>query len=189
MHACFALCMPRTLLCVPLGSGGFRPTLPNTELPPDILLWWLSLGLSWYYKLYSVMPRVMPPVLRTRAQAPASPMAPPGSTCTHQTGHQPAYGCSSGLGIAERDVGITFGGAGICPLLLARLAPSFDAYLDLSESAAHELDAHADASWGDRNIYPKWTHPHLRRCGCPTPSEENLTTSLVGRRLHHVHGV
>ena len=131
----------------------------------------------------------LPLVLRPRAQAPASPMAPPGSTCTHQTGHQPAYGCSSGLGIAERDVGITFGGAGICPLLLARLAPSFDAYLDLSESAAHELDAHADASWGDRNIYPKWTHPHLRRCGCPTPSEENLTTSLVGRRLHHVHGV
>tara|TARA_B110000046_G_C13021457_1_gene411460 strand:- start:974 stop:4489 length:3516 start_codon:yes stop_codon:yes gene_type:complete len=51
----------------------------------------------------------------------------------------------------ERDVGITFGGAGMSAT--PRLSGSFDAYLDLSEPAAQELDAHADASWGDRNIY------------------------------------
>ena len=51
----------------------------------------------------------------------------------------------------ERTVGITFGGAGMTAS--SRLAGSFDVKLDLDAPAGSELDAHADASWGDRNIY------------------------------------
>ena len=51
----------------------------------------------------------------------------------------------------ERRVGITFGGAGMSAT--PTLSGSFDAHVDLSEPAGAALDAHADATWGDRNIY------------------------------------
>ena len=65
----------------------FPPILPNTVLPPG----------HFVVVVVVVLYFVMPPVLRTRAQEPASSMAPPGSTCTHQ----PAYGCSSGPTVGQ----------------------------------------------------------------------------------------
>ena len=52
---------------------------------------------------------------------------------------------------AERDVGITFGGAGMTTT--PRLEGSLKANIDLSEPAPGALEAHADATWGDRNLY------------------------------------
>ena len=51
----------------------------------------------------------------------------------------------------ERDVGITFGGAGMTTT--PRLEGSLKAHIDLSEPASGALEAHADATWGDRNLY------------------------------------
>ena len=47
--------------------------------------------------------------------------------------------------------GITFGGAGITGA--ARLGGAMRAEIDLSEPAPQQLEAHADATWGDRNVY------------------------------------
>ena len=51
----------------------------------------------------------------------------------------------------ERDVGITFGGAGMTTT--PRLEGSLKAHIDLGEPAPGALEAHADATWGDRNLY------------------------------------
>lgn len=52
---------------------------------------------------------------------------------------------------AEKHIGITYGGAGLAasPRLDARLA----AHIDISEPAPSNLVAHADSTWGDRNVY------------------------------------
>ena len=51
----------------------------------------------------------------------------------------------------ERDVGLTYGGGGLSsqPVLEGVMG----ANIDLSEPAQAELAAHADATWGERNIY------------------------------------
>ena len=51
---------------------------------------------------------------------------------------------------AERDIGITYGGTGAST---TRLAGSLEAHIDLDGSADAALIAHADATWGDRNLY------------------------------------
>jgi len=51
----------------------------------------------------------------------------------------------------ERDVGITFGGGGLAAAPV--LEGSLKAHIDLDGSPAAELTAHADATWGDRNVY------------------------------------
>ena len=51
----------------------------------------------------------------------------------------------------ERDTGITFGGAGLAKS--PRLGGHLCAHIDLSEPAPSALEAHADATWGDRNLY------------------------------------
>ena len=48
----------------------------------------------------------------------------------------------------ERDIGITFGGA-----LTARLDGRVSANVDLWQPAPASLEAHADATWGDRCVY------------------------------------
>ena len=48
----------------------------------------------------------------------------------------------------ERDAGITFGGA-----LTARLDGRVSANVDLWQPAPASLEAHADATWGDRCVY------------------------------------
>ena len=48
----------------------------------------------------------------------------------------------------ERDTGITFGGA-----LTARLDGRVSANVDLWQPAPATLEAHADATWGDRCVY------------------------------------
>ena len=52
---------------------------------------------------------------------------------------------------AERDVGITFGGAGLA--VHHRIDGALHANIDLTEPAPSELAAHADATWCDRNVY------------------------------------
>jgi len=52
---------------------------------------------------------------------------------------------------AERFVGITYGGAGLFGG--QRLSGAIAAHIDVSEPAGLDLEAHADASWGDRNLY------------------------------------
>lgn len=51
----------------------------------------------------------------------------------------------------ERDVGLTFGGGGLSSTPL--LEGSLKANIDLSEPAQADLAAHADATWGERNVY------------------------------------
>ena len=51
----------------------------------------------------------------------------------------------------ERETGITFGGGGLTAS--PRLEGALGACIDLSEPAPAELIAHADATWGDRNVY------------------------------------
>ena len=65
VHACMFCFMhtARTLVCVPLGSGGFLRHFRIRYSRRDILLRWLS----WCYF-------VMPPVLRPQVQALVSPM-------------------------------------------------------------------------------------------------------------------
>jgi len=50
----------------------------------------------------------------------------------------------------ERFVGITYGGAGLSAS--PRFSGAIAAHIDLSEPAGLALEAHADASWGDRNL-------------------------------------
>ena len=55
---------------------------------------------------------------------------------------------------AERHVGLTFGGVGASTE--ARLTGSLKAGIggvSIDEPAPAELEAHADATWGDRNVY------------------------------------
>ena len=52
---------------------------------------------------------------------------------------------------AQRERGLTFGGANLSPT--PRLGGSLRAEIDLTAPAPHELEAHADATWGDRNVY------------------------------------
>jgi hypothetical protein len=47
-------------------------------------------------------------------------------------------------------VGITYGGAGLSAS--PRFSGAIAAHMDLSEPAGPALEAHADASWGDRNL-------------------------------------
>ena len=51
----------------------------------------------------------------------------------------------------ERDVGLTFGGAGVA--VSPRLDGNLTAAIDLDEHAPAELEGHSDATWGDRNVY------------------------------------
>jgi len=51
----------------------------------------------------------------------------------------------------ERDVGITFGGGGLSNA--SRLTGALYGHIDLTEPSAAGLEAHADATWGDRNLY------------------------------------
>ena len=55
------------------------------------------------------------------------------------------------IAYAERHVGITFGGEG--PDDESRLSGRLSANVDLNEPAASTLEASADATWGDRNLY------------------------------------
>lgn len=52
---------------------------------------------------------------------------------------------------AERTIGITYGGTplGTSP----RAGGSLAAHINLSKLAPAELESHADATWGDRNVY------------------------------------
>ena len=50
-----------------------------------------------------------------------------------------------------RDVGITYGGPGLAAS--PRLGGSLAAHIDLTEPAPPDLEAHADATWGERNVY------------------------------------
>jgi len=52
---------------------------------------------------------------------------------------------------AERDVGLTYGGAGLSAS--PRLRGGLAAFIDMNEPAPAELEGHADATWGDRNVY------------------------------------
>jgi hypothetical protein len=52
---------------------------------------------------------------------------------------------------AERDVGITYGGAGLSAS--PRLGGGLTAFIDMNEPAPAVLEGHADATWGDRNVY------------------------------------
>jgi hypothetical protein len=52
---------------------------------------------------------------------------------------------------AERDAGLTFGGVGLAAA--SRLEGSLRAHVDLDEPAPSDLEGHADATWGDRNVY------------------------------------
>jgi hypothetical protein len=52
---------------------------------------------------------------------------------------------------AERDVGLTFGGTDLAAS--PRLGGHLKAFIDLTESPPADLEAHADATWGDRNVY------------------------------------
>ena len=52
---------------------------------------------------------------------------------------------------AERDIGITYGGRGLS--LASRLQGDMRAEVHLDGNAPSALEAHADATWGDRNIY------------------------------------
>ena len=51
----------------------------------------------------------------------------------------------------ERDVGIKFGGSGLAAS--ARLGGLLKAHIDLAQPAPSALEAHSDATWGDRNVY------------------------------------
>lgn len=51
----------------------------------------------------------------------------------------------------RREEGLTYGGVGLAPA--HGLAGGLTANIDLSEPAPSELEAHADATWGDRNVY------------------------------------
>ena len=52
---------------------------------------------------------------------------------------------------ADRDGGITYGGMGLASS--PRLGGNMRAEIDMSEPPPGDLEAHADATWGDRNIY------------------------------------
>ena len=52
---------------------------------------------------------------------------------------------------AERHAGITYGGAGMSAG--PRFSAAIAAHIDLNEPAPATLEAHADANWGDRNVY------------------------------------
>ena len=51
----------------------------------------------------------------------------------------------------ERDVGLTFGGAGMTTM--PRIEGRIAAAIDLNDAAPAWLESHADATWGDRNVY------------------------------------
>ena len=51
----------------------------------------------------------------------------------------------------HREEGLTFGGAGLSPA--HGLTGGLTANIDLSAPAPAELEAHSDATWGDRNVY------------------------------------
>jgi hypothetical protein len=55
------------------------------------------------------------------------------------------------LGVKGQPVGITYGGAGLSAS--PRSGGGLAAFIDLSEPAPAELEGHADATWGDRNVF------------------------------------
>ena len=52
---------------------------------------------------------------------------------------------------AERDIGITYGGS--CHASSPRLGGALTAQIDLSEPAPTMLETHADATWGERQVF------------------------------------